>query len=220
MTSGTPTRMAAWLESAWLARYLDRQLDGEELAWFEGYLLDKPELLEAVEADNELRSAHFDAEDRSASRLHAHERPVAKHGFQAHAGSRVLKRGLALSASWVIGVGFGLFVHSFLASEDRIIANPSRMVIDTMRGETSAPRIYESIDGADYVLVDVAVPAGATHVNIHFKGGELPLKVGDDGFATFLISKKLAGSDTHVAYTVNGAIVTTEIPIRTDSEAQ
>lgn len=53
----TPTRMAAWLESAWLARYLERQLDGDELAWFEAYLLDKPELLAMIEADNGLHDA-------------------------------------------------------------------------------------------------------------------------------------------------------------------
>ena len=36
--------MADWLESAWLARYLDRQLAGDEQAWFEAYLLTRPKL--------------------------------------------------------------------------------------------------------------------------------------------------------------------------------
>ena len=47
-----PTQMTAWLEQAWLARYLDRQLSSEESTWFEAYVLDKPELLGTIEADS------------------------------------------------------------------------------------------------------------------------------------------------------------------------
>lgn len=53
----TSARMAAWLESAWLARYLDRQLSDDEAAWFEGYLMDKEQLVRALEADDHLRKA-------------------------------------------------------------------------------------------------------------------------------------------------------------------
>ncbi len=60
-----PTPMSAWLEQAWLARYLDRQLDGDEAAWFEAYVLDKPELLTMIDADNRLRDA-LAAEPRAA----------------------------------------------------------------------------------------------------------------------------------------------------------
>lgn len=47
--------MAEWLESAWLARYLDRQLARDELAWFEAYVLTRPKLLDMVETDTRLR---------------------------------------------------------------------------------------------------------------------------------------------------------------------
>ena len=48
-------RMTPWLEAAWLQRYLERQLDAEEAAWFEAYLMDKPELVDRLEADSDLR---------------------------------------------------------------------------------------------------------------------------------------------------------------------
>jgi len=64
-------QMAEWLESAWLARYLDRQLSGEENAWFESYVLDKPHLLTAIETDTHLRDAL--AAGRSGARLTGNE---------------------------------------------------------------------------------------------------------------------------------------------------
>lgn len=47
--------LAPWLEQIWLDRYLDRELDPGALAAFETYLLTRPHLIAALEADNALR---------------------------------------------------------------------------------------------------------------------------------------------------------------------
>jgi hypothetical protein len=44
--------MAAWLEQAWMERYLNRELSESESDWFEAYLLERPELLGELRADN------------------------------------------------------------------------------------------------------------------------------------------------------------------------
>ena len=51
------SRSSAWLERVWLARYLDRTLDEDEIARFEAYVLDKPELLGEIDADTALRDS-------------------------------------------------------------------------------------------------------------------------------------------------------------------
>lgn len=57
----TSVRIVAWMENAWLVRYLDRQLSDDEVAAFEAYALDKPELLALIEADTNLRDALSEA---------------------------------------------------------------------------------------------------------------------------------------------------------------
>ncbi|HSC12124.1 MAG TPA: hypothetical protein VLC97_14210, partial [Rhodanobacteraceae bacterium] len=76
----TPTRMTAWLEQAWMVRYLDRQLASEEANWFEAYALDKPDLLAMIEADTRLRDAL--AADASIRHM---ERSVDRGGRQGGA---------------------------------------------------------------------------------------------------------------------------------------
>jgi hypothetical protein len=60
-------RMTPWLEAAWLQRYLERRLDAEETAWFEAYLMDKPELVDRLEADSDLRDGLAEASRGAAA---------------------------------------------------------------------------------------------------------------------------------------------------------
>lgn len=48
-------RMKAWLENAWMQHYLARELDDDDTAWFEAYLMDKADLVELIERDTALR---------------------------------------------------------------------------------------------------------------------------------------------------------------------
>jgi anti-sigma factor RsiW len=55
MPIAVSVRIVAWMETAWLVRYLDRELSDDEAVAFEAYVLDKPELLAQIEADTNLR---------------------------------------------------------------------------------------------------------------------------------------------------------------------
>lgn len=212
--TGQP-RMAAWLESVWLGRYLDRLLTGEETAWFEAYLLDKPELLAAVDADTRLREA-LAAEPAAwrsvpqAGRARDDERvadiasgaatadsstpdPSSRRRTRSRAAGSI-SAALALAASLVLGAGLGWAGRrSFDASRDAagVIGNPTHVIYG---GQVDVPRIERADSGSDYVLVDVAVPAGARSATVETGGadaGAVPLRAAGDGFVSFLIQRAL-----------------------------
>jgi len=195
VTSGAPTHMAAWLESAWLARYLERQLDGEELAWFEAYLLDKPELLGMVEADNALRDGlarrgEFLAESKLADKEHF-TRSERVNWFGA-------------AASLLIGVGIGsATVH--LMGEEHISANPPRIVFDTERGIDTMPIVRHADSAAPYLVVEVAVPANAEDIQLVAEGApDIGISADADGFVSLLVPRKASGTPTYVRFTLSG----------------
>lgn len=205
MTSGTPTRMAAWLESAWLARYLDRQLEGEELAWFEGYLLDKPELVEMMEADTLMRDAVASCSIDTSSD-NARRRPLSAMSW-------------AIAASLLAGIGIGaMAVHR--PAQDPVrgdwIVNPTRAVFDTLRGSEQSIEVERSASDSPYVLVEVAVPPTAQDVVLESGGGvRARLILSADGFVSFLIARSAfrASAIATVRYVVNGEPKATQIPL-------
>ena len=142
MTPGATPRMAGWLESAWLARYLDRQLEGEELAWFEGYLLDKPELMKMIEVDNALRDAVASGaasfSERAPGPMDGGSLDAVAHLPRMRATSRFV-----LAAAVALGLGIGWYGKE-LPKRDLglagVVPNPTRIVFDTMRGAADAPR--------------------------------------------------------------------------------
>ena len=226
----TPTRMTAWLEQAWMVRYLDRQLASEEANWFEAYALDKPELLAMIEADTRLRDAL--ASDASIRHM---ERSVDRGGRQggatgdaprgvsepvplaygrekteAHAQAKVrfaangrAPAWLAMAATLVLGLGLGWIGTRSLAPDNaapELVANPTRIIYDTMRGEPTPPRVEHAESKSPYVFIEVAVPPGAA--NITLKLGDAPeqkLTVSPDGFVSFMVPR-IAGAASHNAY--------------------
>jgi hypothetical protein len=212
-----PTQMTAWLEQAWLARYLDRQLADDETTWFEAYVLDKPELLATIEADTRLRDAlAADATARYTDRFIGAESPATPSTEQDNAGaandeqptgdapidasppSGARRAGapaawLALAASLLLGFGIGGIGTRALApgsTAPEIVANPTRIIYDTMRGEAAPPRVEHAGSKSPYVLIEVAVPPGAE--DIALKIGiepERTLTASPDGFVGFLLSR-------------------------------
>jgi hypothetical protein len=198
----TPTRMTAWLEQAWMVRYLDHQLASEEANWFEAYALDKPELLAMIEADTRLRDAlAADASMRHMERSVDHDgrqggatgdtpggvsepTPLAlardKAEVRAQAKVRFAANGrapawLAMAATLVLGLGLGFVGTRSLAPDSaapELIGSPTRIVYDTMRGEPTPPRVEHADSKSPYVLIEVAVPPGAQ--NITLKMGDAP----------------------------------------------
>lgn len=177
----TNTRMAAWLESAWLARYLDRQLDGEELAWFEAYLLDKPELVEAVEADEGLRHA------LALQGGHAMRPPDA--GDLGHAARGNAVRWLGAAACVLGAFGIGRYMTADGTRTQTLIANPTRIVVETLRGGENTPVVDFADGDSPYVFVEVSVPLDAEHIRVTSAGHEVALRASREGFAGFLLSR-------------------------------
>jgi len=210
--------MAAWLEDAWLGRYLDRLLSDDEVAWFEQYVLDKPRLLALVEADTQLRRALAAAGSTTAiAAAQPTDAPDESDGAggAGRGGFRMRRatgrrhgalRWVALAASLVAGVGIGR-----LALRDEppaVIANPTHAVYDTMRGAETSPRIERGAPGSEYLVIEVAVPAGAGDVALQLESGTVPLAAGADGFVRFLLRKsQLASSrSARLDYTVDGQV--------------
>jgi hypothetical protein len=248
----TPTRMTAWLEQAWLIRYLDRQLAGEEADWFEAYALDKPELLAMIEVDTRLRDAlAADATMRHTERSVADEGrqggaaaqsavdrlrgqaleasanehppprpavPAANESMRRHKPLRSLPLWLATAASLLIGVGLGAGWVATRAPSDAVpavIASPTRIIYDTMRGTETLPRIEHADSTSPFALIEVAVPPGAENITLNMTGTPAQvLSAAPDGFVSFIVNKHaFAGSaDTRVDYDLRGR--RTQLPIR------
>ncbi|HEX7770673.1 MAG TPA: hypothetical protein VF422_11665 [Dokdonella sp.] len=201
--------MAGWLESAWLARYLDRQLEGEELAWFEGYLLDKPELMKMIEVDNALRDAVASGaasfSERAPGPMDGGSLDAVAHLPRMRATSRFV-----LAAAVALGLGIGWYGKE-LPKRDLglagVVPNPTRIVFDTMRGAADAPTFEHKDSGSKYILVDVAVPPRAKHVQL-LVGDEAPtsLVLSADGFVSFLVDRSVGSTPkaVKVRYMLDG----------------
>jgi hypothetical protein len=228
-------RLAPWLETAWLQRYLERQLDADETAWFEAYLIDKPLLLDRVERDTDLRDAlagQF-AVPVAAERLAAAQ-DDRRHGTVTEAIPALPQRGsprsrrrlssLALAASLVGAVGVGWFAQSLLSppATSTLIASPMRVIYDTERGAPTPPRIEHADSTSPYALIEVAVPPGAEQVVLRMPDAPpQSLAPSSEGFVSFLVERSLinAGPPAELAYRIGSVQASKSLALATDIAA-
>lgn len=92
------------------------------------------------------------------------------------------------------------------ASADGVIANPERIVFDTMRGATTPPLVQHGDSDARYLFVEVAVPPTAIEIRLRQGAQVQPLVVSSEGFVSFLIDRRTlaAGTPLAIAYTLDG----------------
>lgn len=184
-----------------MERYLDRQLSDDEVAWFEAYALDKPELLAQIDADSTLRDA-LAAQGASGTVQSAKVAALAPR--QRSRAWRAMPTWFAAAAALVVGIGAGVM---FEASKPYrvtpgIITSPTRMVFDTMRGSGSDRRMDNPASDSPYVLIEVAVPPDATNISVEVAGlTRRGLSVSADGFVSFLLSRDVR--DTAQSGTLN-----------------
>ena len=194
------TRMTTWLEEAWLARYLDRELDSAEAAWFEAYALDKEDLLDRIDADTRLRqgvqSMRLPDGIRDANALPPFPRPATSHdGKQRPAPRRTFSpplRGLALAASLVLGLGIGASAMRWHSAQPKpdTIGNPTRLTYHTMRGGSAIPDVEPGDSDSPYVRIDVILPAQSHNVVLHLRdASQPPAGSGQPGAVSFLIPR-------------------------------
>jgi len=242
----TGTRMADWLEQAWLERYLARQLGAEERDWFEAYLLDKPELVGLIEVDSDLKDAL--SVQAATTALPALTEPIARPAAQApdlepRSGSgntsvvslkvptspRAARqpsspRWFALAATVTLAIGTGWFASTLFRSRETnlgLVANPTRIVYDTMRGESTPPQVQHEASGSDVLLIEVGVPATAEHVLLEIKGRpSAPLAVSADGFVSFLLTRSTASKNqsARIRYQIDGREVVRNLDLTPPSE--
>lgn len=191
------TDLPQWLEAVWLQRYLDRLLDDQETAWFESYAMSRPELMNAIDADNDLRDA--------VALLPAEAQAVSQHlaANDAPADTRS-NRGpwfapMAQAAGLVLALFAGGWLNSRLNPPEQlpmVIASPTRLVMDTPRSGADAEALVQPGNAdSSYVLIEVAIPVGAHKVRLRDREGRaVSLTVSSEGFASFLLHKSVIES--------------------------
>jgi len=196
--------MPTWLEQAWLERFLDRELAPGEQAWFEAYVLDKPELLERIEADSAVRAlVHADAA-AFASAEHGDEGAASPAPLQLPRGGRSNRRPprayWPLAACFVLGLGFGGLLLQALPGTGPVgsLSAPSRLVYDSLRGSYGGPRVDPGDPAATLMIVDVALPLGSTLESARYEGGDgvealPPAPISAEGFATWTLPVRWRG---------------------------
>ena len=116
---------------------------------------------------------------------------------------------LAIAASLLVGVGIGGFGIQRPGSAESlpVIASPTRIIYDTMRGGTTLPRVEHANSHSTYVLVEVAVPLGAEQIALDIgDGAPQALARSPDGFVTFLADRNTlaAATNARVTYRAGG----------------
>jgi anti-sigma factor RsiW len=151
--------MARWLEDVWLSRYLDRELNDDEQAWFEAYMLDKPQLLEQVDADTRLRDGL--RQETLSKRMQTDS--TLKESAPKHASTRGSKSiWLGLAASLGIGFVVGQLLPLQSADDMEVLASPKRVVFDSFRGEGATTFTEPGADNSPYLIVEMALPVTST----------------------------------------------------------
>ena len=192
--------LAIWLEDAWLQRYLDRELSDEECEWFEAYALDKPRLIDAIDADTNLRDGlhawHAGQQGAESRANPLDDDSVSNVVDLVGTGSTTPVprktapwfRPIAIAASLVLAGLLGASAARWAPMTDVAggpIASPIRIVFDTLRGSDSSPLVEHSTNSSAPLLIDIAVPAQAESVVAHFADqSSLALPVSADGFVS------------------------------------
>lgn len=215
-TVSTSSRLPAWLEQAWLERYLDRLLTDEEAAWFETYVLDKPELLAQIDADSTLRDAFAVEGSRGGA---ASANVVSMAPRQRRSARRAMPVWFAAAAALVVGIGIGAMYQRSVRYRvtPGIITNPTRMVFDTMRGTQGDRRVEHRDSDSTYVLIEAAVPPDATDIAVEVAGlTRRGLSVSPDGFVSFLVSAdvKETARTAVLSYQSRGSRVTQSLDLQ------
>lgn len=205
-------RMPDWLERAWMTRYLDRELSETEAEWFEAYVVDKQDLVAQLEADSDLRDAL--AAQRGASAILAGVEAAPPVTTIVHPQ----RWGAALAASLIAGIGAAwVFAGMRGPSDTDTIANPTRLVFETMRGEAQPPRVDHANSVSQWVLVEASVPSGAESATLTIGNGTpISLRTSSDGFVSTLVTRDVLdrGEAASLHYTLDGADHRHELVLR------
>jgi hypothetical protein len=217
METNHSNRLAAWLETAWLERYLDRQLTAEEVVWFEIYVFDKPDLLSKIDMDSDLRDGTFSAKPDSA------DPPMMSNVAElSAAGSRqstTVLRAFAVAASMLAAVGVGWTGREWSRSDSdaAIVANPTLVrLYGPGRGIADSLVCVENAKSpSNMISVEAMVPASAVDVTMRFGDKEISgLAPSSTGTISSLVPRQVvaAAKSVELTYVVNGKRIDQNTP--------
>lgn len=177
-------------EQLWLRRFLLGELDAAQADAFETYALDKPRLLDQMEADLLLR--------RGLGAMAAQGESVMMEALPPASAKRGpvpawpwLGMAACLAAGWIGARMLGPAMPLPLQ-----VASPERLVFETVRGERGQRSLEASAAASQspIVVVDVVLPPLATLASARLSGprGEIPLadaRPDRDGVLTVVLDR-------------------------------
>jgi hypothetical protein len=128
-------------------------------------------------------------------------------------------RWLSIAASLLLGVGVGwIGVRQHTPhGAPAVIASPTRIIYDTMRGGNTPARVEHADSHSAYVLIEIAVPLSAERITLDIgDGAEQELTRSADGFVTFLADRTTlaAIAGAHVNYSAGGRTQTRPLSLQ------
>ncbi|MCB1601941.1 MAG: hypothetical protein R3F18_06265 [Lysobacterales bacterium] len=197
MTVYHPTdTMPAWLERAWMDRYLDRELDDDERNWFEAYMLDRPQLIEELEADEAVRAAVPSLPSEAADQLLG----------EAPAPTRTLRSSLRwLPLAAAASITGAVLSAALLQREAVPVETAYAALLDVSRSSAdTSPVVLKA--GATNVL-SIAFPPEVTAAWWVIEGSNrrIPIDIDGTGFGTVVLhSPEVPDLSAELNFNLNG----------------
>lgn len=194
------TDMPAWLEAAWMHRYLSRELTDSETAEFEAYCFMRDRLMDLIEQDVDLRDA-----------LAAHPPIVANEPTIASPvsppRSRARSSWWSVAAMLAVGLGIGVPLGTISRPSPPLVANVPTVVVDTFRSSDAGAGVWAAgaTSTSDVVVLQVLLAPEALEVTASLSGApELTLHPSSEGVAALLVPRTLLGGTLRVRYVLGG----------------
>lgn len=208
--------MPAWLEDAWLERYLNRETTEAETAWFEAYLLEHPGVAEALESDTAIAAALRSVRPGEVAVKVAVRRPTTA----AVPGSTRRSRPW-LSAALAAGLAVLACTPWMLRSvvpEDGL--QPNRVRLDQLRSETQAFTIQDQT-GAAWTLLEIPTRSPRARYQVWVGNEDMgSFRTDNDGLLSVLLNRtpdQLKASNIRtVSVGTSREAETTELTLATD----
>ena len=195
-------------EGEWLTAYLDGELSADETETFEVYALSRPNLLQRIDADTNLRIAvrMADWPNQNVSGFAGSERS-GQQTVGMRGRDRPSRPRFAMAACFIAGA-LGMWAASTVLRGHRGGLESlqfTRVVFDVYRGP-SAEVVTTGPGNTEWVLLDFRLAEGATDARVSIdRSAPLVLNLAD-GFASLLMRRTQFANaqEAVIEYTVDG----------------
>lgn len=199
VTAYHPTdTMPHWLERAWMDRYLDRELDDGERDWFEAYLLDRPLLVEELEADEAVRTVASSLPTEAADQT-----PMSAPASTG--GQRPKLRWLTLAAAAAIT---GAVVSAALLYRPAApIESAYAALLDVSRSDADGSPVVLKAGATNVLSIAFAPEVTAAWWEAQGNKGKVSIAIDPSGFGTLVVHAAKAPGLTGVLTFKQGDVI-------------